>query len=96
MSSRTPVECVDVATDSTASDEDRTDAIHALKQANECSELDALARNEDIGERFRREALRALATPQCESTLRELVGRELLDSELHATASDLLGELDDE
>lgn len=96
MSSRTPTECVDVATDSSASDEARREGIHALKQANECDELAALVRNEDLEERFRREALEALETPQCDTTLTQLVEEDSLNQELHNKASDLLRQQDDD
>ncbi|WP_436927640.1 hypothetical protein [Halosimplex amylolyticum] len=90
MSSRTPTECIELTIDSSASDEDRKDAIHALKQANECDELAHLVQTESLEDRFRHQALEALATPQCDSTLRDLSEGELSDRELREKASDLL------
>ena len=90
MSSRTPTECVELATDPQARDDDRKDAIHALKQANECDELADLVRTESLDERLRHQALEALATPQCDSTLRDISEGEVSDRELRVKASDLL------
>ena len=94
MSSRTPTECVDLATDPSANSADRIDAIHALKRANECDELAALVVMETLDESLRREALDTLATPQCDSTLENLVEDGELNAELHERASDLLTGLD--
>jgi len=94
MSSRTPTECVELATDSSASDVDRSDAIDSLKHANECDELAALARDETLEAEFRQAALDALQTPQCDSTLRELHEEDSLGPDLQDRASELLGELD--
>lgn len=96
MSSRTPTECVDLATDESAADSARTDAIRALKRANECDELERLVRRDDLSEVYRREALNALATPQCDSTLRELVEEDPLEGPLHEEAAALLSELEGE
>jgi hypothetical protein len=90
MSSRTPTEYVDRATDSTASDEGRKDAIHALKMANECDELAALVRNNDIEAQFRHEALEAMGTPQCDDTLQFLVDEDVLSPEMQSEAVEIL------
>ena len=90
MSSRTPEECVEVARDESAAEDERDDAIHELKMANECDELEGLVRATEIQDRYRQRALRALATPQCDSTLRELVEEGELDGSLREEASDLL------
>ena len=95
MSSRTPTECVALATDASASEDDRKDAIHALKLANECDELETLVRTDDLSEQYRREALHALATPQCDSTLRELVEEGPLDRGLREEATELHDELEE-
>jgi len=90
MSSRTPTEYVDRATDSTASEADRIDAIHALKTANECDELAALVRNHEIATQFRHEALEAMGTPQCGDTLQFLVDRGVLDPDMRSRAVEIL------
>lgn len=90
MSSRTPEECIDLALDEGADADDREYAIHELKLANECDELEAMVRRESLAGEYRRAALRALATPQCDSTLRELVEEGALASSLRAEATDLL------
>jgi len=90
MSSRTPIECVDVATDSSAADADREDAIEALKLAHECDELAALVREENLEAQFRRRALDSLGTPQCDSMLRDLVEKASLGPDLQSRAKDLL------
>lgn len=79
MSSRTPEECVELALDDGADADDRERAIHELKLANECDELGQLVRRESLAEEYRRGALRALETPQCGATLRELVEDDDLD-----------------
>lgn len=90
MSSRTPDECVERALDESATEGEREDAIHELKLANECDELEALVRTEDLGDRYRQRALRAIATPQCDSTLRELVEGGDLERSLREEAESLL------
>lgn len=94
MSSRTPQECVDLAVDSSASREDREAAVDELKTANECDELAEIAANEDLSSDIRQRALRAIATPQCDSMLRNLVERGGLDESLQQQAEELLDELD--
>lgn len=96
MSSRTPTECVELATDESASEDDRLDAIHALELANECDELEALVRSPTLEEQFRRKALRSLANPRCDATLRELVEEDPIDGPLGEEAADLLADLEDE
>ena len=90
MSSRTPQECVDLANDSAASRADREDAIDALEAANECDELAAIVTNEDIEDDLRGVALRALAGPQCDATLRNVVEEGSLDSSLQGDAESIL------
>lgn len=94
MSSRTPTECVALATNDSATEADREDAIHELKLANECDELEALIRTEHLEEQYRNQALKALVTPQCDSTLRGLVRDEVLDQGLHEQATRLRDERD--
>lgn len=94
MSSRTPQECVDLAVDSSASREDREAAVDELKMANECDELADIAANEDLSSDIRQRALRAIATPQCDSMLENLVERAVLDESLQQQAEELLDELD--
>lgn len=53
MSSRTPTECVELAANASADQDDRMDAIHELKLANECDELARLASNDDINDQLR-------------------------------------------
>lgn len=95
MSSRTPEDCVALAVDASADPENRENAIHELKMANECDELAELASNDEIDGRYRTQALRFLGTPQCDSTLRRLVEEESLGSSLQETAEELLREMDD-
>lgn len=90
MSSRTPKECVALAVDESADQEDRADAIHELKMANECDELAELASHDDVGHELRQQALRALGTPQCDSMLRRLVEGDSLDRTLQQEAENLL------
>lgn len=90
MSSRTPEECIELAVDASASAGDREDAIRALARANECDELADLARTDDLEERYRRRALDALATPQCDSMLRTLVDEGSLDESVRGEAERLL------
>lgn len=92
MSSRTPEECVELALDESADADEREAAIHALKSANECDELEALVRRGELGDQFRHRALRALATPQCDATLRELVEDGPLERPLRAEAEKLLSD----
>ena len=95
MSSRTPTECVDLAVDESATDEQREDAVDELRTANECDELEELVRKDDLDDRYRERALRALATPQCDSTLRELVEESSLDESLRDDAEALLREVEE-
>ncbi|ELZ15267.1 hypothetical protein C477_18815 [Haloterrigena salina JCM 13891] len=94
MSSRTSTECVELALDDGADEERRAGAIRELKTANECDELAALARTERIADRYRRQALEALATSQCDSALRGLVEEEDLEESLQQTATELLATVD--
>ena len=96
MSSRTPQECVDLAVDSSASQQDREAALDELKTANECDELADIATNEDVGSDIQQRALHALATPQCDSMLENLVERSDLDESLQGEAEELLEGLDDD
>ena len=73
MSSRTPQECVELAVNASADQDDRIDTIHELKLANECDELARLVSNDDIDNQFRQQALRSLGTAQCDSMLRRLL-----------------------
>lgn len=95
MSSRTPTECVELASDASADEDDREGAIRELRTANECDELAALALKDDLERQFRRQALQALGAPQCDSTLRRLVEEESLEEPLRGDAVDLLDETDD-
>jgi hypothetical protein len=95
MSSRTPEECIALALDEGADEERRAGAIRELKTANECDELAALARRTELNDEYRRRALEALATPQCDSTLRELVDEGALEGELGEAAAKLLATVDD-
>lgn len=92
VSSRTPEECIDLATDESAAQEDREAAIDALKLSNDCDDLEDLVRMESLQERYRRHALQALATPQCDSTLRVLADDDALETELRDEADSLLEE----
>ena len=92
MSSRTPVECVEVAVDASKDPDEREGAIHDLEMANECDELADLAVNEDLADRYRRLALRAIGTPQCDTTLQRLVEEESLEPPLREEAAELLQE----
>lgn len=94
MSSRTPKECVDLAVDASADQDDRVDAIHELKLANECDELARLASNDDIDDQLRQQALRSLGTAQCDSMLRRLVEDESLHQSLQEEAKNLLSEIE--
>lgn len=93
MSSRTPTECVELAVDASADRDAREEAIHELKLANECDELAALVRNEDLEEELRRRALRSLGTSQCDSMLEKLAADDSLDRSLRREAEDVLEEL---
>jgi hypothetical protein len=94
VSSRTPEECIELATDESAAQEDREDAIDALKLSNDCDDLEDLVRMETLQERYRRHALQALATPQCDSTLRVIADDDGMEQELRDEADSLLAELD--
>lgn len=94
MSSRTPQECVDLAVDSSAVHADRENAIDTLEAANECDELAEIVTNGDIEMDLREQALRALATPQCNATIRNVVDEDSLDSSLQRKAERRLQELD--
>lgn len=96
MSSRTPQECVDLANDSAASRADREEAIDALEAANECDELADVVTNEDIDADLRGVALRALAGPQCDTTLRTVVEEGSLESPLQEEAESLLADQNDD
>ncbi len=84
------MECVELALDETAAAKARTDAINELKTANECDELEAFARTDDLGEQYRRRALESLATRHCDSTLHDLVDAEHLAKPCHQEAVELL------
>ena len=90
MSSRTPQECVDLASDTTASREERENAIDELRTANECDELAAVATNDALDADYRRYALEAMATPQCEEMLGKLTEGGDLEGSLERTAETLL------
>ena len=90
MSSRTPTECIDLSTDTSANEIDRKDAIRALQRANECDELAELVRTSTLDDQYRRVALEALATPQCDSTLEILADDDSLDHERRDAAQTLL------
>lgn len=92
MSSRTPTECVALATDDAATDADREAAIHELRLANECDELTALVWMESLEETYRHQALEALVTSQCDSMLSDLVSDGVLEQELHEAGIRLLDE----
>ncbi|WP_339104792.1 hypothetical protein [Haloterrigena salinisoli] len=96
MSSRTPEECIDLALDEGADEEQRAGAIRELKTANECDELAALVREGDIADRYRRQALEAMATSQCDSALRHLVDDAALEDPLQRDAEELLETVDGE
>lgn len=94
MSSRTPTECVELAANASADQDDRMDAIHELKLANECDELARLASTDDIDDQFRQQALRSLGTAQCDSMLRKLVEDESLQQSLQEKAKNLLSKME--
>ena len=94
MSSRTPQECVTLAVDTTAPREAREDAIDDLRRANECDELADIAMDEGLETDYRRYALRAVATTQCDATLRDIVDRDDLEPSLQREAEALLHDLD--
>jgi len=73
MSSRTPEEMRRSRPRRGGPGEKRAGAIRELRTANECDELEAIVRETSVDDRYRRQALEELATPQCDSTLRELV-----------------------
>jgi len=75
--------------------EKRAGAIRELRTANECDELEAIVRETSVDDRYRRQALEELATPQCDSTLRELVHDEPLEGPLHQEAEELLATVED-
>ena len=95
MSSRTPEECIEVVVDESAGEGQREDAVHELKLANECDELASLVRMDDLSEQYRKLALRALVTPQCDTMLSGLVEDEGLDRSLRDEAERLLDEAED-
>lgn len=99
MSSRTPEECIELAVDESAEEGRREDAIRELKLANECDELARLARMDDLPDRYREQAVAALATPQCDTTLRALVedgdAGDALDGSLWEEAERLLAETEE-
>ncbi|WP_254528797.1 hypothetical protein [Natrinema gelatinilyticum] len=96
MSSRTPEECIDLALNESATAETRREAISELKMANECDELERLVRRESLDDRYRQQTLKALATPQCHSTLRGLVDEGALKEPLREDATELLETVEDD
>lgn len=96
MSSRTPQECVDLASDPSASRDEREAAVDELRTANECDELAALATDDAMGTDYRRYVLEAMATPQCEDLLAELADDTDLEETLRREADALLHERLDE
>lgn len=96
MSSRTPQECVDLAVDSTAPREEREDAIDELRTANECDELAGVATDASLETDYRRYALEAMATPQCDSMLRDLIEAGELEDSLRREAEALLQDSSDD
>ena len=96
MSSRTPKECVELVVDTSADSADRENAIHELKMANECDELARIVLNEDIEKLYRQQALRAIGTPQCDTTLDRLVEEESLEPSLQETGKKLLRTMEDD
>lgn len=93
MSSRTPEECVEVAVNASADQEDRSEAIHELKMANECDELAELVLMDDLENQLRQQALRSLGTPQCDSMIQRLIEDGSLDQSLQQEAENLLSEM---
>ena len=64
--------------------------------ANECDELAKIVLNEDIEKSYRKQALRAIGTPQCDTTLDRLVEDESLEPSLQETAQELLQTMEDD
>ena len=96
MSSRTPEECVDLASDPSAPLEAREAAVDELRTANECDELAALATDDALETDYRRYVLEAMATPQCEELLADLAGDAGLAETLRREADALLHDPMDE
>lgn len=94
MSSRTPEECVELATDASADREDREEALEALKLANECDELADLVRTEDLEDQYRQQAIHFMGTAQCDSMLQTLVDEESLEQPLQREAEEVLSDLE--
>ncbi|WP_135830194.1 hypothetical protein [Halorussus halobius] len=86
----TPERNFEIAGDDTEGEKRREEAIDGLRTANECDMLADLARDDSLADRYRRQAVRALGSPQCTAMLRSLV--DDLDDELRATAERLAEE----
>lgn len=91
----TPEESFETAMDESSDDAAREEAIDALEAANECASLAAVVERDDVADRFRRQALDALATPQCDSALRRLSEHDALDASLREDAERLLEDVED-
>lgn len=83
-----------MASDESASQDERTDAIHELRTANECDELERLVRRGGLETELRREALHSLAVPQCDASMRELLREGAVGEDLREEAEELLEELE--
>ena len=90
MSSRTPQECVELASDPSAPRDEREAAVDELRTANECDELAALATDDAYETDFRRYVLEKMATPQCEELLAEIADDTGLAETLRREADALL------
>ncbi|MFC4550099.1 MULTISPECIES: hypothetical protein [Halorussus] len=87
-----PTEKLETASDSSNDPETRERAINELGTANDCARLVELARMDDIGERYREQALSSLAHPQCRTRLEALVEDRELPESLRERAETLLEE----
>lgn len=91
----TPEQNFETAVDQSSDDEERERAIGLLETANECDSLAEIVGMDDLEDRYREQALTALAHPQCKATLADLAEDESLEESLRQRAESLLDETPD-
>lgn len=92
----TPEDDFETALDSSSDPAARERAIGELETANDCDKLADLARNDDLDETYREQALTGLAHPQCKSMLREVAEGGDLPESLRKRAEELLEDTPDD
>jgi thymidine phosphorylase len=85
----------ETAVDESSESEARERAIDTLETANACSKLADIVRRDGLDDRYREQALRSLAHPQCKTMLETLAEEGELEESLREQAESLLEETPD-